>query len=507
MKLSIDIVFEQLAWPDAALISGKTIQLNLSGIRFYRPERGCELSEELLYLTDAKRLAHLESPRPLSFICLGPIDETLLDPHWSVIIIPSQTDAGELFDAVQAVFDRYHRWLERINEAIFNGQTLQAILDEACRYLKNPAALFDDSQGLLMRTSNMNLDKLDAIWAHVLEKGYSLKEVDSINLSEKFRTQHQPFYYQSPDTFGNIKRLIAPILVNGQLFGSLAMTELISPLTKSEYANLWLAQQIIENALKVNDEFCKNLETPWYLYRLIKEKYVDPHILSHHLGLKDRKIAEPYALWCFSPAGKIIDSDFNTQGYSNQLSRLFKDQLIFSFESLILVCDYNLEPENKKQFHEQILDFLAKREFKATKSMVFNDIYEINLAYLQCQIANEYANDDACEIIRFNDIYADHILTVLDRHTKLDVLIVPQLKSLNRQDPYTHELLLCLRAYIANGKNITAAADSLKIHRHTVVYRLKNIQKLTGLNYEMLQDDMMFQLFLSCGILLRNAPQ
>ncbi|WP_420840493.1 hypothetical protein [Acetobacterium wieringae] len=45
------------------------------------------------------------------------------------------------------------------------------------------------------------------------------------------------------------------------------------------------------------------------------------------------------------------------------------------------------------------------------------------------------------------------------------------------------------------------------MHRHTVVYRLKNIQKLTGLNYEMLQDDMMFQLFLSCGILLRNVPQ
>lgn len=31
--------------------------------------------------------------------------------------------------------------------------------------------------------------------------------------------------------------------------------------------------------------------------------------------------------------------------------------------------------------------------------MVFNDLYNINLAYRQCQLANEYANDDACEII------------------------------------------------------------------------------------------------------------
>ncbi|MBU4439313.1 MAG: helix-turn-helix domain-containing protein [Acetobacterium sp.] len=507
MKLSIDIIFEQLICPEARLISGRTIQLNLTGVRFCRTDNGHDLNEELLYLSDAKRLAQLQSPTPLSFICQGPVDETLLDPHWSVIITPTQTDVGELFEAVQAIFDRYHQWLERLNAAIFNGHTLQTIFDEACFYLKNPAALFDDSQGLLMRTSNMDLDKLDAIWAHVLEKGFSLKEVDSINLSEKFKTQRQPFYYQSPDTFGNIKRLIAPIHVNGQLFGSLAMTELISPLTRSEYANLCLAQQIIENALKVNDEFCKNLETPWYLYRLIKEQYVDPSILSHHLGLKGRKIDEPYSLWCFSPSGKILDSNLSTQGYFNQLSKLFKDGMIFSYESLVLVYDYNIDPENKKQFQDQIQDFLAKSEFKATKSMVFSDIYQLNLSYLQCQIANEYANDTTFEIINFNDIYADYILTVLDRNTKLDVLIVPQLKSLNQQDPYTHELLLCLRAYITNGKNITAAADSLNIHRHTVVYRLKNIQKLTGLNYETLRDDTMFQLFLSCGILLRAVPQ
>lgn len=507
MKLSIDIIFEQITWPDAKLISSKTIQLNLSIIRFCRTDNEQELSDEVLYLTDAKKLARLKSEKPLSFICLGLIDETLLDPHWSVIIIPSQIDTGEIFETVQAVFDRYHQWLDHINEIIFNGNTLQTILDASCLYLKNPVALFDDSQGLLMRTSNINLDKLDAIWAHVLEKGYSLKEVDSINLNEKFKNQHQPFFYQSPDTFGNIKRLIAPILVNGQIFGSLAMTELINPLTRSEYANLCLAQQIIERALTVNDEFCKNLETPWYLYHLIKEKYVDPNILSHHLGLKGRTIDEPYSLWCFSPSGKFLNSDFSAQGYFNQLSRVFTSAMIFSYESLILVCDYNLESENNKQIQGQLLDFITKSEFKATKSVVFNDLYQISLAYLQCQISNEYADDAAFEIISFNDIYADHILTVLDRHTKLDVLIVPQLRSLNLQDPYTHELLICLKAYIANGKNITAAADSLKIHRHTVVYRLKNILKLTGLNYEELHDDTMFQLFLSCGILLRATPQ
>ncbi|MDN5307545.1 MAG: hypothetical protein PWP16_908 [Eubacteriaceae bacterium] len=497
MKLSIHIIFDKLANPDARLIAGGKPQNNLSGVRSLND--GSNLSEEFVYLAYPHHLTNLCASRPLSFICFGSIDEALVPSCWSVIVMPSNSNTFCLFEQVLTIFDTYRSWNDRINEAIFAGDTLQSIMDAACLHLKNPAALFDDSQGLLMHTRQINPDKIDAIWKHVLDKGYSLKEVDSITLNEKFKSQRQPFYYQSPDSFGSIKRLIAPIIVNGNLFGSLAMTELTSPFTDSEFCNMCIAQQIMENALSVNDEFSRNQETPWYLYRLLKNNFVDANILSHHLALKGRKIKDSYRLWCFVPS-KPID---NLNSPIKQLTKLFKKGLVFSYHSAILVCDYDTDTKSV-HLTVSINDFLSRKEFQATSSMIYGNIFDLNLAYLQCQSSREFRNDSVPEITCFEDIYSDFVLSVLDKNTNLELLITPQLRSLDKKDPYTKELLLCLHAYIANGKNISAAAAALHIHRHTVVYRLKNIKKLTGLHSETIQDQALFQLFLSCSILLRS---
>ncbi|WKY48237.1 helix-turn-helix domain-containing protein [Eubacteriaceae bacterium ES3] len=496
MKLSIQILFEMITFSDTRLVTSQNIKLNLSGIHFFHKNNA--LSDEFIYLINAQQLISLKSQESASFICLGDIDETQLPSQWSVIIMPSQSDKIEIFEVFQVIFDRYHNWSSRIDDYIFNGQPLQTIFDAACAHLKNPVALFDDSQGLLMYTSLKDPDKVDAIWKHVLDKGYSFKEADSIALNENFKSEHMPFYYQSPDSFGNIKRLIAPITVNGQIFGSLGMTELICPFTDSEFTNLYLVQQMIENALKINDEFRKNHEAPWYIYRLLNKTYIDSNILAHHLEQKGKKINDPFLLWCFSPSSQIN----NLNGYINQLSKLFNKRIIFSYHSEILVCDYEMLLK-KSDKTEPIRNFLLKNEFQATTSMVFNNLFELNLAYAQCQVSKEFSDERAFKITFFEDIYSDFVLNILDKNTELDLLITPQLKNLNMNDPYTKELLLCLSAYIVNGKNISAAATTLNIHRHTVVYRLKNIEKLTGLNYEKIQDHALFQLFLSCNILLR----
>jgi sugar diacid utilization regulator len=185
------------------------------------------------------------------------------------------------------------------------------------------------------------------------------------------------------------------------------------------------------------------------------------------------------------------------------LTKLFKKGLVFSYHSAILVCDYDTDTKSV-HLTVSINDFLSRKEFQATSSMIYGNIFDLNLAYLQCQSSREFRNDSVPEITCFEDIYSDFVLSILDKNTNLELLITPQLRSLDKNDPYTKELLLCLHAYIANGKNISAAAAALHIHRHTVVYRLKNIKKLTGLHSETIQDQALFQLFLSCSILLRS---
>lgn len=501
MKLSIHIIYDKIAYNGSYIITDENVHLNLCGVRYY--SASLKLSEDLIYLIRPEQLHSVKSDKSLNFICLGDIGDRLINKKWSVIVLPSDYDPDSLFEKVQSIFEEYNQWINNINNSIFNGESMQSIFDKASIYLKNPVALFDNCQGLLMRTSNLNLDNLDPIWSYVINKGYSFKEIESDFLEEKIRKSHNPFYYNSPGKFRDIKRLIAPIKVRNYLFGVLAMTELTAPLSKSEYANLCIMQKIIENALKINDEFITSSETPWYMHRLITNKHVDYNIVSHHLSLRGKRVNDKYFLWYFSNFNN--NKDYNIQHYYHYLAKLFESGITFYYENVILVCDYRLSNYDNEQFKNLILDFLWRTGINASISMIFNNIFEINYAFKQCQIANKYCNEENPHICSFNEVYFNYILSAIDKNAELDVFIAPQIRNLAPDNPYNQELLQTLQAFIINGKNVSTTAKALNIHRHTVVYRLSKIGEVTGINFEQLDEDTMFQLYLSCRILLSSS--
>lgn len=504
MKLSIHIVYDRISSTESYLISDENVFLDLTGVRFYSPY-STALSKELLYIVKANELSSVSSENHLNFVCLGDLDKALIDDKWSVIVLPSVHDAYSVFEIIQDIFEEYNQWINDINNSIFNEDSLQTILDKSSIYLKNPVALFDNSRGLLMRAGKLTTNKLDSIWAYVIEKGYSFKETEDTFLQQKITLSHKPFYYNSPDIHNNVNRLIAPIIVKDSFFGTLAMTDLNTSFSKAEYANLYIVQDIIQNALKVTDEYVLNPDTPMYLYKLITGQHIDYSVVSYHLSLRNTKLDDKFFLWCFSSSKDINNKDFNIQSYLYHLSDLFESSITFCHENMILVCDYNLNNYYDTKLEKTIHDFLLRTGLKVSISDIFSDIFEINYGFNQCQISNEFFKENMTQIIRFKEIYFEYILSAIEKNVNLNVLVAPEIRRLNLSDPYTKELLLSLQSFVINGKNITSTAKALNIHRHTVVYRLDNISQITGIDLKNLDDNYIFQLYLSCRILLRNS--
>jgi len=171
---------------------------------------------------------------------------------------------------------------------------------------------------------------------------------------------------------------------------------------------------------------------------------------------------------------------------------------------MILVCDYNLNNYYDSQFEKIINDFLSRTELNSSISDIFSNIFEINYSFNQCQISNQFFKENITQIIRFSEIYFDYVLSIIEKSINLDVLVAPEIRKLNLSEPYTKELLLSLQAFLINGKNITSTAKVLNIHRHTAVYRLNNISKITGIHFENLDENSIYQLYLSCRILLKK---
>ena len=135
---------------DSQLIATEDIIFNLSGVRYYL-DSSPMLYENLIYIIKADQLSSLTYSANLNFICLGDIDNIQVNDKWSIIIMPTpNNDANNLFGKIQDIFEEYNEWINDINNRIFNGDSLQSILDRSSIYLKNPVALFDNGQGLLM---------------------------------------------------------------------------------------------------------------------------------------------------------------------------------------------------------------------------------------------------------------------------------------------------------------------------------------------------------------------
>lgn len=95
--------------------------------------------------------------------------------------------------------------------------------------------------------------------------------------------------------------------------------------------------------------------------------------------------------------------------------------------------------------------------------------------------ALRHAKVQSQPLVHFDD-YVSHQLGVFDRKTaqrKIDATLRPIIKHdcENRT-----ELLHTLRTYLAADRSGTQTAKTLVIHRQTLVYRLKMIQRLTGIN-------------------------
>lgn len=506
MKLSVYMIYDSIASDGSYLIANGIVNFNLYGVRYYS-NSSSKMSEELIYIIKAEELLNIQSNDKLTFICLGEIDRELLDENWSVIVLSSNKNIHKIFEQVQENFEKYRSWRDDINKSIFNKEPLQSILDKSSINLRNPVALFDNCQGLLIKSGNLGSSKLDYIWSFVLEKGYSLNETEGTVLKQKVNLSRKPFYYNSPDIHRKIKRLIAPIYIDDTYFGVLAMTELNAPFSESEYANLCIIQDIVQNALKVSNEYLISAETPWFLHRLVVGKYIDTTIISYHLSLVGRKVKEKFFLWCFSLHEDEDDGDKVIKKYLNHLSIIFKSSITFYHENVILVCDYDLNHYENMYFQKTIQDFLIRTKLKASKSMIFNDIFEIYFAFKQCKIANEYGRNDNLLINSFKSKYSEYILSSIEKNIRLEVLVSSDIRLFDPVDINHKELLHTLQAYIINGRNLSATAKNLNIHRHTVVYRLNKIVNITGLDLDNIDEDTLFYLYLSCKILLRNISK
>ena len=504
MKLNIELIYEKLHTGKTKIFKTEKAGFDLAGIRNYLADADT-FSENHLYLISAQQLKAIQTPQPCYFLCIGDIGEANLPNQYkAAICLPDGTKPEKVFAQVQDIFDEYHQWNTEVYNAIFRGESMQTILEISSRFLTNPIALFDNCQTLLMKSGDIPVEEAEgSLWEFVLEHGYSPQEEEAEWINQTFHSQRTPFYYRSSDQYQHINRLLAGIYHNDKFFGGLAISDITAPISETEYANMVFIQKIMENALLRSTEYQNYLsDIPWYLTQLLKGRTVEESIVSYHLSTIGQKIDDPYYLWVLSPQKEKLTEYYDAEEYLPSIGVQFQPAQVYRFENYILVIDFQVDEHQDAAFIQTLKDFLTVSGFNAGCSMTFNHLMDVHQAFLQCTIALEGITENETELFFFKERYSEHILQCIQNNSDAKALIYPGIQKLLDNEAYGRELLQCLQTYMFNGQNISAAARSLFIHRHTVLYRLEVIEKITGIDFEDLDEDTRLQIYLSCRLLL-----
>lgn len=122
--------------------------------------------------------------------------------------------------------------------------------------------------------------------------------------------------------------------------------------------------------------------------------------------------------------------------------------------------------------------------------MTINDIH---YSYETAKNALKFSNLQQ-KLVYYEDI---ELLALLKRNPSTETrnFSTRILNGLNEQLRHT------LDVYFSYNQNSLAASEKLAIHRHTIAYRLKKVEEITGYNPSLFQDAML----LKCALLLDNT--
>lgn len=509
IKLNLHVIWDELQGYGGEIICTDDIRSTLQGVRYF-VRSNTALEERYLYLADAETLRHIPADiGQHSFVCTGEIDQAMLnDRGWSAIVLPNGADRHKVFRDIQEVFEKFVQWEQDMLLAIASGESLQSIFDCGVRFLRNPIALFDTSSIFIMMAGSLPANIEGTIWEDVLSKGYSRLEnypvEEQRTMARLFEEYEEPFFNQTQGKYSKNQQILASLKRNDTRFGTFGMIDIAEPFTLGQLSVVSYLKTFMELAFEEDIYLASTLEDPGYFVeRLLQDFWVERNAVAYHLTKRGWHIEDSFCLVYFVKADNTpIDGDIDDI-YAFRIRSLLEDAIVFTYENGILAVSHGANRiRADATFAGELSLLLENLGLRGGVSLPFDDFMELKYAYIQCKTALASPPDESEGSVRlFEKHYTSHIIQALDASTSLKSLCHPQILRLYRAEggkgpEYVHSL----QTYLGHARNKTAAANSLFIHRNTLLYRLGRIEEMLEIDLETADEQTLFMLYLSCVI-------
>lgn len=392
---------------------------------------------------------------------------------------------------LQSYFTQILIWENELNRIAARRGTLNDMLNAAAMVMHNFVFVSDSNFNVIARSTV--IDPPDDLHRRIVETGCLTPQMIE---EKRHRLPEKVYYIKPPSSLTPYARLSSPLYINHIYFGSLSMSCHATPLTEG-------LKDLFGILLRHIMPLC---ETQWRT----QIKLNVPHYFFFSKMLEHAKVTDEYLHSQMELAGlsedmefKLIVMDVDGGNEPERAAAAIRAALhinqgsvsCFPYQNTTLVLCYT-PPSDSRLSHIKTVRDLRERIYEpfgiaSGVSEVFTGITNLDLAYRQAKIAlglrhtierEQFASDqdESKGVYLFGDALLYYLVDPSDKDARFMRFCFQHtiLTKLYEEDQQNGTNCLALFwFYLYYGRNATAAAQRLHMHRNTVLYHIEKIQK------------------------------
>lgn len=364
---------------------------------------------------------------------------------------------------------------------------IQELLDISYEYFNNPILLSGKSWKVIAMTDEEDMQD-DKDWNDFKSEGALSGSSVYMNirnkLADRIESSLEPFCWKSENM--KYERMFFRVLADGKPAATVSVVQYNREFTDSDKEKLkLLCNAIAAELLKNKDKHLfRGLYYEEFFEDILSGRLKNIGVITErektlNLGLKENLRVI------------VVDIDqFDAKHYSVSYIRDTIEKIVCGSravifdEKIVLLVSYGKDKEEFYNNINELSGFSKKFGLKCGVSREYIKLGETRMHFDQGLATLGIISDREDVNIEFYDqVYLDHTAQLCAKNADIRMICSPKLLKLieydkNNKTTFTESLKL----YFECGRSVVAAADELHVHRNTMLYHLKRIEQLVGIN-------------------------
>lgn len=446
-------------------------------LKDYKPEVHIEKGERSITYT--RFLTDLEMPDPKAlYIQMVEGEKGICCLHQEDSIFLPDIELQEVLNRILEAFSFYQDWENRLNNLIKEQCSLEELLYASEYILTEPIFILDSSHLPIAQSKSYGVHDVDAEWSYMLETGTTrISDVIMMNDLHSHIYDYKDVYHFTDASFPNTVYQ-KNFFLDKHWIALANLIELHGPASRSmldcftifcDYVQLWFS-------LNSEQQISQLLET------MLRETFIGTKECSEKITTQFQQFG-----WGIHSQKQLfilqgINRTYNlNEHFCKVIQKTYDHHYAFTFNDVI--CDiFEIKKwENEK---EDYIRLLVRGKYYVCQSQTFSDFTDLKNRYDQTVVINKVCPGEVGKIYPFDKYIFPYTLHMMKENVHADI-VHPFVRQLLEYDQAHHtELAQTLYAYLLMERSMVKTAQTLQIHKSTLVYRLKRITELGTYDFD-----------------------